>query len=244
MKAGKIIDHSPMWLKVGYVNCIRGIKAVLKATRILNKLDEKSKKNRTFHYWRSLLAIYDIPDMVKLDVPWWTYNAIDFLEDKWKTFQAPIQVFEWGSGASTLWLAKRVDEIISVEHDPKWHAILQPILQEYLNVTLLLKEPDGLLIDEKYVSNKIRGMNFKNYVTVIEKYKKRFDIIVIDGRARSACLEISVNFLKDKGCIVLDNSDRQEYQQAILRSKFRVQRFSGRIPASAFSGETAILFPL
>lgn len=239
----QLIDRSPRWLKAGYVRCIRGVKSVLETTGILDKLNEKSKENRTFHYWRSLLAIYDVPDMVKLDVPWWTYRAIDFLEEKWKTFQAPISVFEWGSGASTLWLAKRADEIISVEHDPKWHAILQPFLQENSNVTLLLKEPDELLLDEKYASRKIRGANFKNYVTAIQDYGKKFDVIVIDGRARSACLEISVNFLKDNGCIVLDNSDRQEYQQAIARSKLRIQRFSGKIPSSPFSGETAILEP-
>lgn len=239
---GQLIDHSPKWLKAGYVNCIRGVRAVLEVTGALGKLDEKSKESRKFHYWRSLLAIHDLPDMVKLGVPWWTYSAIDYLEAKWKSFQSPIQIFEWGSGASTLWLANRADELISVEHDPQWYAILQPFLQVYTNVTLLLKEPDRLLMDEKYTSYKNPGLNFKNYVTAIQDHQKKFDVIVIDGRARSACLELSAMFLKDNGCIVLDNSNRQEYQQAIARSKLIVQRFPGRVPCSPFLGETAILF--
>lgn len=239
---GKLIDDSPKWLKSAYVGCIHGVKAILKATGMLDKLDEKSKESRTFHYWRSLLAIHDLPDMVTLGIPWWTYAAIDFLEAKWKNFQSPIQVFEWGSGASTLWLANRADEIISIEHDPKWYTILQPFLQDHKNITLLLKEPDQLLVDEKYTSHRFKGGNFKQYVTAIEAQNKKFDVIIIDGRARSACLEISFRFLKDNGCIVLDNSQRPEYQQAIAHSKLIVKRFPGRVPCSPFLGETALLF--
>ncbi len=32
---------------------------------------------------------------------------------------------EWGSGRSTVWFAKRVAEITSVEHDPKWASIVR-----------------------------------------------------------------------------------------------------------------------
>ena len=146
-------------------------------------------------------------------------------------------------GASTLWLAKRVDRVVSVEHDLKWHNVLRPFLKNFANVDYLLIEPDKQF-DENFSSNKMLNTSFKAYVTAIEAYTDKFDIIVIDGRARQACLQIAKRYLKESGMIILDNSNRPEYQTALKQCEMKIKRFPGRVPASPFQGETAILiFP-
>lgn len=46
-------------------------------------------------------------------VPWYTYPCIDFLEAR---LDPSLSVFEYGSGLSTIWYARRVDEVVGVEH--------------------------------------------------------------------------------------------------------------------------------
>lgn len=237
----RLIDDSPAWLKAAYVALMRQIKSILKSSGMLEKLNEKAKHNQNFHYVRSLLAIHDIQDMIGLDVPWWTYSSIDYLKAYIEKCEHPITVFEWGSGASSIWLAKRVDSLITIDHDAKWHTIIQPFLKDCSNVISLLKEPEPWLVNEKYSSQKMPGVNFKSYVTAITEYSAKFDIIVIDGRARSACLQTSLPYLKKNGLIVFDNSNRQEYQQALLQSGLTVHRCYGKVPGSPLPGETGIL---
>lgn len=237
----RLIDGSPDWIKSGYVALMRHTKAVLAASGALNKLDQKAKTSRQFHYLRSLLAIHDLPDMVGLDIPWWTYSAIDFIASHLETLEKPIKVFEWGSGASTLWLAKRADKVISIEHDSKWYALLQPFLLDYPNVQSILVEPEHLLIDEKFTSNKILGVNFKSYVTSITNYPDQYDLIIIDGRARAACLQSCIPFLAPHGMVIFDNSNRERYQNALLHTGLEVKRFKGKVPCSPLTSETAVL---
>jgi hypothetical protein len=239
--AQKLIDDSPTWLKSGYVALMRHTKSALHLSGILQRLDKKAQHNRGFHYVRSLLAIHDIPDMIGLDVPWWTYSSIDYIKSYLETCKHPINVFEWGSGASTIWLAKRVDKVMTIEHDPKWHEIIRPFLSSYPHVHSILKEPDRLLVDGTFESSKVPGVNFKPYVEAIHPYSDKFDIIVIDGRARSACLQVCLPYLKSDGIIVFDNSNRHEYQQALDHSGLIINRYKGKVPGSPLTGETAIL---
>ncbi|MDP2056339.1 MAG: hypothetical protein Q8K35_01095, partial [Thiobacillus sp.] len=48
------------------------------------------------------------------EVPWITFRAIDWLDTYLKS---DMSVFEYGAGGSTLYLAKRVRNVVSVEHD-------------------------------------------------------------------------------------------------------------------------------
>ena len=50
-------------------------------------------------------------------LPWVTYSFIDFIKDRLNKQQ---RVFEYGSGSSTLFYAKRVAKVVSVEHDENW----------------------------------------------------------------------------------------------------------------------------
>ena len=51
-------------------------------------------------------------------------------------------VFEWGSGGSSVFLAKLVNSIISVENNPKWTELVKSTLQEkkLTNASILQRE--------------------------------------------------------------------------------------------------------
>ena|SRR5690554_1347836 len=51
-------------------------------------------------------------------IPWLTYSFIDFLENRLNKEQS---VFEFGSGNSTRYFAKKVNHISSLEHDKAWY---------------------------------------------------------------------------------------------------------------------------
>src|SRR5690606_8959575 len=129
---------------------------------------------------------YDIDELVRLDVPWWTYDAIEQVEVFLKGLERP-RVFEYGSGASTVWLGKRADSVASVDRGASSIARLKPRLAALNNVTLELVPPDAVP-DPRFFSGKegYRGQSFRNYVEAIGSASGPFDLIVIDGRARSA----------------------------------------------------------
>ena len=78
--------------------------------------DEPPPRAQRWRHWAySLFCAHDSMAIADLDVPWWTYGAIDAVEEWLASRARPVRVFEWGSGASTMWLAKRVDQIDSVE---------------------------------------------------------------------------------------------------------------------------------
>jgi len=60
-------------------------------------------------------------------LPWLNYPAIQFLD---KRISEEHTIFEYGSGNSTEWLAKRVDTIVSVEHDLDWSERVAPELPD------------------------------------------------------------------------------------------------------------------
>lgn len=70
-------------------------------------------------------------------IPWFTYPAIDFINQ----FDfADKAVFEWGAGQSTLFWSTRAQRIISIESDAKWHANLGPLLPA--NCELIICAPE------------------------------------------------------------------------------------------------------
>ena len=56
-----------------------------------------------------------------LELPWFSYSAIDFLS---KYLTSDMQVCEYGSGGSTLFFARRTREVFSIEDNPTWHELV------------------------------------------------------------------------------------------------------------------------
>lgn len=161
--------------------------------------------------------------------PWYTFPAIKFLKDIIKPNWA---VFEYGSGYSTLFFKKHVQQLVSVEHNEEWYTVIRNECQN-LDIHLIQQNtpplPEASHVFDNFVQNfkQIRTHNinhdlqhglindeFAGYASKIyELPAKHFDLIVIDGMARALCtvMAIESHRLKDNGIIILDNSDRWHY---------------------------------
>ncbi|MCJ2178608.1 class I SAM-dependent methyltransferase [Novosphingobium album (ex Hu et al. 2023)] len=186
-----------------------------------------------------MFAIYDFHDMKRLGLPWWTFSAISAV-DRYLTSGPRKRVFEYGSGASTLWLAQRCDEVVSIETDPKWYANLSKELTAYSNVRLRLIEAqqDGTITSHKAG---FEELYFDNFVHSINDETKPFDVVIIDGRAREACLQACIPHLTEGGIIVIDDTNRQRYRNAIDASGMPARRFDGRAVSLPLPDSTTLL---
>ncbi len=127
-------------------------------------------------------------------LPWLTYSFIDFIIERLRN---EFNVFEFGSGNSTLFFAKRVMEVTSVEHNIEWYNKLKNKIPD--NSNLILSKSDGS----------------EDYVGVLKQSNKKYDLIIIDGIHRvDCCLSVS-NYLTDKGVIILDDSERVQFSKGI-----------------------------
>jgi len=233
--------NATKFLKSSYVGAMRGARGLARATGLLAALE--LRPDRRAHWLRSLFAIHDIDAMVALDVPWWSYDAIDAVE-AFLAVREQAQIFEYGSGASTVWAARRAASVVSVEHDAIWHSIVARKLDGFGNATLELVPPDSETHAD-FLSRKqgSAGRSFRAYVTAIERHDGPFDLIVIDGRSRVACLRQSLTHLAPGGMIVFDNSGRAEYRAALAALEGESQTLRGRVPSLPYRDQTTLIRP-
>ena len=152
--------------------------------------------------------------------PWLVLSAVRDLD---AAIGPDARGFEWGSGRSTIYFAKRLKTLVSLDHDAAWHPRVQADLKaEGLDgkVELDLRprregafdpetaRPSGWLA-LGYVPRK---PHFADYFDSILKYPDdHFDFVLVDGRARVACILNAIPKVAPGGLLVLDNSDRAEY---------------------------------
>ena len=228
--------------KRSYVGVMRALRRVAAPLGALEP-PASARANRKRHWLQSLLAIHDIDELIRLDVPWWTYDAIGLVEDFLKAREA-ARVFEWGSGASTVWLAKRASEVVSIDHDEGWIEFSRPRLARLGNARVELVPPDPLASpDRRYHSGKsgYHDVSFEAYVNAIDRHPDSFDLIVVDGRARAACLGKALDRLAGDGMIVFDNSHRRRYREAIARCGLEARVTRGLVPSLPLPDETTLL---
>ena len=132
-------------------------------------------------------------------LPWISIPTIEILKEK---NLSELFVFEYGSGFSTIWFSEKVKKIVSIEHDKNWFNIINSALIKNKNCDIIFK-------NLKYGGE---------YSKEIKKYNN-IDIVIIDGRDRTNCLLNSVSQLSEKGIIILDDSQRENYQKAIEEVK-------------------------
>jgi hypothetical protein len=231
-------------VKRAYVLLVRSLRAVLRKTGLLSALDGWARRSPTGRWIRSWFAIYDLEDLRRLDLPWWTLDAAEkvsgFLEER-----PGARIFEWGSGASTIWLARRAASVHSVEHDVAWAQSMARDLPPNATVTPVPAshpQTDGAV---RVASHKagFAGLDFTEYVEAIDRVDGAFDLIVIDGRARESCLPKAVHRLAPGGLIVFDNVERSRYRHAIalLGDSVAVDSRWGRTTCLPYPTRTALL---
>lgn len=173
----------------------------------------------------SLFAIHNPLRMVALDCPWWNVRATRDVEAFLRA-RPSARVFEYGAGASTVWLARRAATVTSVEHDGDWHRRCCDLIGHHGNARVLRRD---------------RSIDPTTYLDAIDAVSGSFDLIVIDGRDRGACLGRAVQRLAPGGIILFDDSGRTRYRDAIARSGLVERRYFGRSYCVPYPDHTSIL---
>lgn len=157
--------------------------------------------------------------------PWYTYPFLDFIHD---LDLSDLDIFEFGSGYSTLYWGGKVKSVTTVEHDKKWFKSINNILKSdnIKNIDLFLEE------------------NSSNYISSIKSRRNiSYDVIIIDGISRFEVAKVSVNMLKKNGVIILDNSDWcPDTVRYLVSEGFCHIPFSGFGPSNQFTWSTSLFF--
>ncbi|MBK6710287.1 MAG: hypothetical protein IPG51_08145 [Chloroflexi bacterium] len=130
--------------------------------------------------------------------PWLTNQATKLLNE---LLQEGDVGFEWGSGRSTVWLAKRVSYLWSVESDLKWFDLVSKWLQteKLENVT--------------YTFHSVEATEKSDlqhpYVQAINQIQEcGLDFGLVDGKYRDACAVSLIPKLRPGGILIVDNVER------------------------------------
>ena len=226
-----------------YVSVTRALRLVAGKMGLLSLL-ERHCDRPSLLYIRSLFSIYDAVDMARLDLPWWTFAATRQVEEFLRQRGGMASVFEYGPGASTVWLSKRARRVAYVEHDAGFYPVVEQLTFGIRNVMGVLVVPAPCKAWRALCPSGRKGYeeyDFSAYVSAIGNAEGPFDLIVVDGRARSSCLSEAVKHLKADGIILFDNSHRKRYQSAIAASGLDIQVCKGLAPALPYPEETTIL---
>ena len=158
------------------------------------------------------------------ELPWMNYPVVRFLEER---LSDDLRVFEYGSGYSTVFYARRVRTVVSVEHDEAWLRNIRSRIPMNARIVHCPKDIDGA------------------YCRTVLSTGEKFDAIVIDGRDRVHCMQQSISALTPRGIVILDDSQRPAYRQALDFARhqgFRHLHFEGLKPTGSEIDRTTILY--
>ncbi len=154
-------------------------------------------------------------------VPWITYAAIDFLDG---IVKPEWNVFEWGSGNSTLWWSSRVKSVKAAESCEGWYNEISHKMPANVN---LVSAPEKQAYLDAYMANE----------------GKLYDVVVIDGDHRNDCARIAMEKLAPGGIIIFDNTDGEAMDEGVAflggKDLYRLD-FWGLIPSYLYKNCTSI----
>lgn len=151
-------------------------------------------------------------------LPWFTYPAIEYLA---QFDLSNKSIFEWGSGNSSLFFAKRCKQITSIESDNEWYKYISS--KSLSNQKILLREE-------------------ARFAETIDEFSSEFDLIIIDSLRRYECALKSISHLNEGGLIILDNSDWHSKTSKFLREDCDLIEVDmhGFGPINAYSWTTSL----
>lgn len=143
---------------------------------------------------------------LELGVPWWSFGAVDAVAG---LLRPDMQVFEYGSGGSSIFLARRTKHVTCVEDSEMWTSLVraEAVRQDINNLEVLGRPFDF---------NSAEDFGESGYLTALDE--GGYDVIVVDGHESSAqlrplCFARAEARIKPGGFIVLDDSWR--YPQVV-----------------------------
>ena len=121
------------------------------------------------------------------ELPWLGYRAIKCLD---RMIAPDWKVLEFGSGMSTLWLARRCGLLVSVETDRAWYDSISAALAERS-----IRNVDYRLRDRAEAH------------ALADYDDSSFDFVLVDGPARHLAVMTAIEKVRPGGYVYLDNTD-------------------------------------
>lgn len=207
----------------------------------------------SFGYYKRWINLLD-KNPLNEKQPWITFKAIDFIT---RNARETDKVFEYGGGGSTLYFLGKVKEVVTAEHNGEWFHMLQKKIDSANSTRwrgqLILpeKDVDTANLNKSHPADyfsedpMFRNNTFRAYSTFICQFEDEyFDMVLIDGRARTSCLYHAIPKVKMGGFLVLDNAERKYYLQnnsMLLEKSYRLLiNDMGPVPYSPYFSQTAI----
>ena len=154
---------------------------------------------RNYSHWTPRYALARLREEMDRRInpndPWLTREAIDLLS---RLLRITDVALEFGSGRSTLWFAKRLAKLTSVEDNAEWFQTVREMLRsERINNVDLVHCPRDV--------PDVDGMKAA-YVGLLDRFpKESLDFVLIDGIYRNHCAMQSIAKVKPGGIIIIDN---------------------------------------
>lgn len=144
--------------------------------------------------------------------PWMTYHQINLIESYLKK---DYTFLEYGAGGSTLHFSKFVNKYISIEHDKNW-------IDKISSANLLSKNTTIYYCPSNNTSLKLPVWSgsyedFYNYINYVDNIDiKKYDVILIDGRARQYCAKKLLSYIDNNSIVfVHDFFERKRYHSIL-----------------------------
>jgi predicted O-methyltransferase YrrM len=152
--------------------------------------DEKGNRISWLQLYEPALAAALKVSQIVADRPYLPWVPFAVIRRLSRILTKNSRVLEYGSGRSTVWLARRAHSVVSIEDSQVWY---EKVLQLFKDLQLT------------NVDYRLRSA--ENYSADSEFPDESFDLIIIDGCCRSRCLENAYGKLRRGGYLYLDNSD-------------------------------------
>lgn len=114
-----------------------------------------------------------------------------------KYLHKDVIMMEWGSGGSTVEFSKKVKKYYSVEHNWDWYNKVKNSMPS--NVTLFYKET--FPPSENYHQSEYK--HYSDYLDIVYQIGEKFDVVLIDGRARRLCALKVIPYLKPNSIVII-----------------------------------------
>jgi predicted O-methyltransferase YrrM len=154
--------------------------------------------------------------------PWMRRRELLVIEELLQRL-APRRCLEWGAGRSTLYLPTLLPAgacWTAIEHNEEWAR----------RVSGRLRNPN---VEVRWVSapavKRVKAGGEAPFRAYVDAPGGRYDFILVDGRARAACVRRAFDLLDDDGVVVLHDANRERYHRAFAGFPSQVSFLDWRV---------------
>jgi hypothetical protein len=136
-------------------------------------------------------------------------------------------MLEYGSGGSTLHFSQLVKDYVSVEHNAEWYKKIKHHIGDNCNLELIENTYNGYNIDSVFWNRLAPSSRadwgslmsgdyyklFKKYIEFPFSIGKKYDRILIDGRARPECAKYIYDAIDDDAVVFIHDFYKELYDE-------------------------------